>query len=167
MNWKFWEREKEEEQPEEKQEPEQEYKKITPKPLTPEIMRELAAKRAQGIKTKAEQTGLPPEVIELQEEAAHLKSVQNREQEKIREQEQSISRIRQDMKALSQQMERLEADQKNTEQVLENLADALNELLAKERPEASKAAQDVADQIAQLWEAIRNLEARINSLPKS
>ena len=164
MSWKFWERE--EEQPEKKKEPEQEYKPYTPKKLTPEFLRELAIKRAQGIKTKAEQVGLPPEVIELQEEVENLQSQQCRTRESIQKQEQEISRIKQDIKSLRQQVTQLEADQRNTERVLENLADALNELLSRERPEASKAAQDVIDQLNKLWEAIRELEAKVDSLSK-
>ena len=164
MSWKFWERE--EEQPEEKKEPEQEYKPYTPKKLTPELLRELAIKRAQGIKTKAEQVGLPSEVIELQEEMGKLQSLQNWTQENIQKQRQEIGWIKQDIKALSQKVAQLEADQKNTERTLENLADALNELLSRERPEASKAAQDVIDQLNKLWEAIRELEAKVDSLSK-
>ena len=162
MKLRFWERE----QPEEKKEPEQEYKKITGRPLTPELMKELAIKRAQGIKSKAEQVGLPPEVIELQEEVENLQSQQGRTREAIQKQEQEISRIKQDIKVLRQQVAQLEADQRNTERVLENLADALNELLSRERPEASKAAQDVIDQLNKLWEAIRELEAKVDSLSK-
>ena len=164
MNWKFWERE--EEQPEEKKEPEQEYKPYTPKKLTPELLRELAIKRAQGVKTKAEQVGLPPEVIELQEEMGKLQSLQNWMQENIQKQRQEIGWIKQDIKVLSQKIAQLEADQKNTERTLENLADALNELLNRERPEASKAAQDVIDQLNKLWEAIRELEAKVDSLSR-
>ena len=162
MKLRFWERE----QPEEKKEPEQEYKKITGRPLTPELMKELARKRAQEIKTKAEQAGLPPEVIELQEQAQDLQSKYKREWEHRQEQEREIRLIKQEMKVLNQQMEQLEADQRNTERVLENLADALNELLSRERPEASKAAQDVIDQLNKLWEAIRELEAKVDSLSK-
>ena len=164
MKLKFWERE--EEQPEEKKEPEQEYKPYMLKKLTPELLKELAIKRAQGIKAKSEQTGLPPEVIELQEEVGNLQSQQGRTREAIQKQGQEISRIKQDMKALRQQVAQLEADQKNTERVLENLADTLNELLSRQRPEASKAAQDVIDQLNKLWEAIRELEAKVDSLSK-
>ena len=162
MSWKFLK--KEEEQPEEKKEPE--YKKVTGKPLTPELMKELARKRAQEIKTKAEQAGLPPEVIELQEQAKDLQSKYKREWEHRQEQEREIRSIKQEMKVLSQQMEQLRADQRNTERVLENLADALNELLSRERPEASKAAQDIIDELNKLWEAIRELEAKVDSLSK-
>ena len=162
MSWKFLK--KEEEKPEEKKEPE--YKKITGRPLTPELMKELARKRAQEIKTKAEQAGLPPEVIELQEEVGNLQNQQGRTREAIQKQEQEISRIKQDIKTLRQQVAQLEADQRNTERVLENLADALNELLSRERPEASQAAQDVINQLNKLWEAIRELEAKVDSLSK-
>ena len=164
MSWKFWE--KEEERPEEKKEPEQEYKPYTPKKLTPELLRELAIKRAQGIKIKAEQVGLPPEVIELQEEVGNLRSLQNWEREAIQKQSQEISRIKQDMKVLNQQVAQLEADQRNTERTLENLADALNELLSRERPEASKAAKDIIDELNNLWEAVRVLEAKVDSLSR-
>ena len=164
MNWKFWE--KEEEHPEEKKEPEQEYKPYMPKKLTPELLRELAIKRAQGIKIKAEQVGLPPEVIELQEEVGNLRSLQNWEREAIQKQSQEISRIKQDMKVLNQQVAQLEADQRNTERTLENLADALNELLSRERPEASKAAKDIIDELNNLWEAVRVLEAKVDSLSR-
>ena len=164
MSWKFWERA--EDQPEEKKEPAQEYKPYTPKKLTPELVRELAIKRAQRIKTKAEQVGLPPEVIELQEEVGNLQSQQGRTREAIQKQEQEISRIKQDIKSLRQQVAQLETDQRNTERVLENLADAINELLSRQRPEASKAAQDVIDQLNKLWEAIRELETKVDSLSK-
>ena len=164
MSWKFWE--KEEEQPEEKKEPVQEYKKITPPSLTPELWRELAKQKAQEIKAKAEQAGLPPEVIELQEEAGKLRSLQNWTRETVQKQEQEIIRIRQDMKELSQQVAQLEAGQKNTERTLEKLADALDELLSRERPEASKAAQDIIDQLNKLWEAVRELKTKVDSLSK-
>ena len=162
MKLRFWERE----QPEEKKEPEQEYKKITGKPLTPELVKELAKKKAQEIKAKAAHAGLPPEVIELQEEMGKLQSLQNWEREALQKQSQEISQIKQDMKALRQQVAQLEADQRNTERVLENLADSLNELLSRERPEASKAAKDVIDELNKLWEAIRELEAKVDSLSK-
>ena len=164
MKLKFWE--KEEKQPEEKKELEQEYKPYTPKKLTPELLKELARKRAQGIKAKAEQTGLPQEVIELQEEVGKLRSLQNLVREASQKQGQEISRIKQDMRAVSQQVAQLEADQRNTERVLENLADTLGELLNRQRPEASKAAQDIIDELNKLWEVVKKLEAKVDSLSK-
>ena len=164
MSWKFWERE--EEQSEEKKEPEQEYKPYTPKKLTPELLKELAIKRAQGIKAKSEQTGLPPEVIELQEEVGKLQSLQNLARETSQKQRQEISQLKQDMKALSQQAAQLEADQRNTERVLEKLSDTLGELLNRQRPEASKAAQDIIDELNKLWEAVKKLERKVDLLSK-
>lgn len=165
MSWKFWGKEQEKEP--EKAESQLEAKIIKPQPLTKEIMKEMAQKRLEKLKAKAEETGLPVEVIQLQEDMRRTNSELYRVRQIGEKEGKEIDQIWKELEAKDQQISQLKNGMKDTEKFLQSIAESLDELLAKERPEASKAAQAVADQIAQLWEAIRNLEARINSLPKS
>lgn len=158
MSWKFWEREQAEEKPE--------AASVTPNRLTRTSWKEIAAQRAQALRAEAEKAGKSWEVMELQEQAENLKHYQKRLDKGLEQLAQEMSQIRHDIKLLDYQVGKLEDGQEKLEQTLRNLANELDEVLNKERPEASQAAETILEQIDQIWEKIGELERRINSLAR-